>query len=145
MLNLVGWEDDEEEYETEAEEDTAEEEEDLRPSLFQSSSRRQNNKIVNIHSTSQFKVVVTQPEDFEDAREICDHLKNKKPIIANLENLEKDVAQRILDFLSGTAYALDGSIQRISNGIFLIAPHNVDVLGNFNNELKNKSEFPWMK
>ena len=79
MLNLVGWED-EEEFETEADEDTNEEE-DLRTNLFQSSSRRQQSKVVNIHSTSQFKVVVLQPEDFEDAREICDHLKTKSQLL----------------------------------------------------------------
>jgi cell division inhibitor SepF len=142
MLNLVGWESEEEELDEEMHEM---EEEPEQPHFIQSNSKKQQNKVVNIHSSSQFKMVIMQPESFEDAQDICDHLKNKKPIIINLEYLEKELAQRIVDFLSGSVYALDGNIQKVSNGIFLIAPNNVDIMGDFKDELKNKGVFPWIK
>lgn len=100
-------------------------------------------KIVNIHTTTQLKVVVVQPDAFEDSKEIADHLKTKKPIVVNLENIDRDVAKRIIDFLSGAVYSLDGNIQKISNGIFLIVPYNMGIMGDFKDELRNKVAFPF--
>ncbi len=100
-------------------------------------------KIVNIHTTTQLKVVVVQPVAFEDSKEIADHLKTKKPIVVNLENLDREVAKRIIDFLSGAVYSLDGNIQKISNGIFLIVPYNMGIMGDFKDELRNKVAFPF--
>lgn len=100
-------------------------------------------KIVNIHTTTQLKVVVVQPITFEDSKEIADHLKTKKPIVVNLENIDREVAKQIIDFLSGAVYALDGNIQRISNGIFLIVPYNMGIMGDFKDELRNKVVFPF--
>lgn len=147
MLNFVGWESEEEEALMEAEQEEAREDYTKPQFLnnFNPGAKKQQNKVVNIHSNSQFKVVVMQPENFEDARDICDHLKSKKPVIVNLEEVEKDHAQRIVDFLSGSVYALDGNIQKISAGIFLIAPNNVDIMGDFKDELRSKGVFPWVK
>lgn len=100
-------------------------------------------KVVNITSTTQFKVVVLQPESFEEAREIADNLKANKPVIVNLEKIEKEQARRMVDFVSGASYALGGDIQKISNMIFLVTPYNVGILGDFKDELKNKGIFPW--
>lgn len=100
-------------------------------------------KIVNIHTTTQLKVVVVQPAAFEDSKEIADHLKTKKPIVVNLENIDREVAKRIIDFLSGAVYSLDGNIQKISNGIFLIVPYNMGIMGDFKDELRNKVAFPF--
>ncbi|MDO5478086.1 MAG: cell division protein SepF, partial [Clostridia bacterium] len=82
-------------------------------------------KIVDIHTTTQFKVVVIQPESFEEAREIAENLKSNKPVIVNLEKIEKEQARRMVDFVSGASYALGGDIQKISNMIFLVTPYNV--------------------
>lgn len=101
------------------------------------------NKVVNIHATTQLKVVVMQPENFEDARGIADHLKTKKPVIINLEDLDAESARRVVDFLSGAVYGLDGNIQKVSSGIFLIAPYNVSIMGDFRDELKSKGLFNW--
>lgn len=101
------------------------------------------NKVVKIHTTAQLKLVVMQPESFDDARDIANHLKNKKPVVMNLEFVEKDVARRIVDFLSGAVYAVDGNIQKVSNGIFIITPYNVGIMGDFKDELRNKGIFPW--
>lgn len=144
VLNFVGWEAEEEEEEV-VEEQEETKEEYQQPQFMQQGAKKYQNKVVNIHSASQFKVVIMQPETFEDAQDICDHLKNKKPIVVNLEEVEKETARRIVDFLSGSVYALDGNIQKVSNGIFLIAPHNVDVMGDFKEELRNKGVFPWAK
>ena len=100
-------------------------------------------KIVNIHTTTQLKVVVVQPESFEDSKEIADHLKTKKPIVVNLEKIDSDVAKRIINFLSGAVYALDGNIQKISSGIFLIVPYNMGIMGDFKEELRDKVIFPF--
>lgn len=143
VLNFVGWETEDEE-EAAVEQDTMKEELQ-QPAFIGSSIKKQQNKVVNIHSTSQFKVVIVQPDKFDDAQDICDHLKNKKPIVINLENVEKEEAQRVIDFLSGAVYALDGNIQKVANGIFLIAPYNVDIMGDFKDELKNKGVFSWAK
>lgn len=143
MLNFVGWEDEEE-----VEEDKQIETQDeiQQPPFLQNNFKKQpQNKVVNIHTQNQFKVVIMQPENIDDAQDICDHLKNKKPIVVNLEELEKDAAQRIVDFLSGSVYALDGNIQKVSSGIFLIAPNNVDIMGDFKDEMSSKTVFPWMK
>ena len=109
-------------------------------SFSETSGRR--DKVVSMSATTQFKVVVIKPANFDDAKEIADHLKDRKPVVVNLELLEKDVAHKIFDFLSGAIYVLDGGIQRVSNNIYLIAPYNVTILGDFKNELKNNT-FLW--
>lgn len=101
-------------------------------------------KIVNFNNNSaKLNVVITMPESFEEACDIVDHLKGKKPCVINLEGVEREVCRRIVDFLSGSVYAVDGNIQKISTGIFLITPHNVNVMGDFKDELRNKGIFPW--
>ena len=100
-------------------------------------------KVVNINTTTQLKVVVVTPESFDEARDIAEHLKQKKPVVINLESVEKEVARRIIDFLSGAVYATEGNIQKISSGIFLVAPYNVGIMGDFKDELRNKGVFPW--
>ncbi len=138
MLNLVGFE--AEEYEDDVyEEETSL---DYEPSVFDRLSDRRSSKVVKIHnSNAQMRVVVIQPESFEEARDITNHLKSKKPIVVNLESVEKQVARRIIDFLSGAVYALDGDIQKVSNGIFVIAPNNVDIMSDV---IKNETRtFPW--
>ncbi len=144
MLNLIGFETSENDYEEELIENSEfsnssvfEEDE---PETFDGGKR---NKVVKIHTTAQLKLVVMQPESFEDAREIANHLKNKKPVVINLEAVERNAAQRIVDFLSGAVYALDGNIQKVANGIFLIAPYNVGIMGDFKDELRSKGIFPW--
>jgi cell division inhibitor SepF len=145
VLNFVGWETDEEEEDVMEREDEVKEEIEKPQFMHNINKKPSTNKVVNIHSSAQFKVVIVQPESFNDAQDICDHLKSKKPIVINLEGLEKDLAQRIIDFLSGSVYALDGSIQKVSNEIFIVAPYNVDIMGDFKGEIANKTAFPWAK
>jgi len=101
------------------------------------------NKVVNIHTTTQMKVVIFEPNAYDEVQNIVDNLKNRKPVIVNLETLEADVARKIFEFLNGAIYALDGSIQKVSSDIFILAPNNVEIAGNIKEELKNKGVFPW--
>lgn len=83
--------------------------------------------LVSLPGQKQVKVVVVEPRSFEEVQSIADHLKQRRPIILNLEGTDREHAQRVLNFLSGTIYALNGEMQRISNGIFFFAPNNIDV------------------
>ncbi len=145
MLNLVGWESAEEDVVDEMQEEEKESTYQTPQYLQSISKKSQQNKVVNIHTNNQLKVVIMQPETFDDARDVCDHLKNKKPVVVNVESLNKETAQRVVDFLSGSVYGLDGDIQKVSSGIFLIAPNNVDIMGDYKDELKSKGAFPWVK
>ncbi len=94
-------------------------------------ARERGGKVVNMPSpATQMKMIVYQPLSYEDTQNIIDNLKSRKPVIVNMEELEIDCAQRILDFMAGAIYALSGTIHKISRGIFVVAPNNIDVVGN---------------
>ena len=96
-----------------------------------------NNKVVNIHATAQLQVVLVKPEKFENAAEIADHLREKRTVVLNLESTNKEVARRVLDFLSGVAYSQDGKIKKVAVSTYMITPYNVDILGDLIDELEN--------
>jgi cell division inhibitor SepF len=105
------------------------------------SSKRNNNKVVNIHTTAQLQVVLVKPERFDDASSIADHLNEKRTVVLNLESTNKDVSRRLVDFLSGVAYANNGQIKRVANSTFIITPYNVDIMGDLLDELENNGVF----
>ena len=107
-----------------------------RPSSFHSSS-----KVVDIHTTAKLQVVLVKPEQYENAREIADHLREKRTVVLNLESTNKDTARRVLDFLSGVAYANGGKLKKIANNTYIITPYNVDVMGDLLDELENNGMF----
>ena len=103
-------------------------------------------KVVNMPQTQQVRMVISQPTNFEQAEEICSYLKNRKSVIVNLEYVNKDVARRIVDVMSGAVHALDGHIQKISNSIFLIAPTYYEISTEIaRDEKKNKLSVSWLK
>ena len=103
---------------------------------------KRNNKVVNIHATAQLQVVLVKPERFDDASTVADHLNAKRTVVLNLESANKDVARRILDFLSGVAYANDGQIKKVANSTYIITPYNVGIMGdNLLDELENNGVF----
>lgn len=103
-------------------------------------------KVVNMPQAQQIKMVISQPTTFEQSEEICQFLKEKKSCIVNLEYVNKDVARRIVDFISGGVYALDAHIQKVSNSIFLIAPTNYEISNETGREeMKNKLSVSWLK
>ena len=105
------------------------------------SSVPRRSKVVNINTTAQLKVFVVQPLNYNDACEIAEHLKAKKPVVVNLEKLDKTTAARIFDFLSGAVFALDGSMQKVSNGILLVVPNTMGIMGDFSDDLKTQGLF----
>ena len=102
---------------------------------------KKNGKVVNINATTQLKVVLVKPERFEDASTIADHLNNKRTVVLNLESTNKEVSRRLVDFLSGVAYANNGQIKRVANSTFIITPYNVDIMGDLLDELENNGAF----
>ena len=109
---------------------------------------RKNNKVVNMQQSQQnaIKMVISQPTTFEQSDEICSFLKERKSVIVNLEYVNKDVARRIVDFISGGVYALDGYIQKVSNSIFLVAPSNYEITNEMaREEIKSKLSVSWLK
>ncbi len=126
------------------EEDEVEEVEDRK--LF---GRRNNkDKVVAMPqaNANAIQMVISQPTTFEQSDEICSFLKEKKSIIVNLEYVNKDVARRIVDFISGGVYALDGYIQKVSNSIFLVAPSNYEIANEMaREEMKSKLSVSWLK
>ena len=98
---------------------------------------RRSNKVVNIHTTTQLQVVLVKPDRFENAAEIADHLREKRTVVLNLEQTNKDIARRLLDFLSGVAYANEGKIKKVALSTYIITPYNVDILGDLIDELEN--------
>ena len=98
---------------------------------------RRSNKVVNIRAATQLQVVLVKPERFENASEIADHLREKRTVVLNLESTNKEIARRLLDFLSGMAYANEGKIKKVAISTYIITPYNVDILGDLIDELEN--------
>lgn len=108
--------------------------------------RNSNSKVVAMPQIQQVKMVISQPTNFEQAATICDLLKQKKSVIVNLEYVNKDVARRIIDVVSGAVHALDGHMQKISNSIVLIAPYNYDIENEMaRDEIKSKLSVSWLR
>lgn len=134
-------EEEEEEYEDNNEEIEEEEENNRENKIW---GRR--NKLVAMPQPQQIKMVISQPTTFDQAEDICDLLKDKQSVIVNLEYVNKDIARRIIDVVSGAVHALDGHIQKVSNSIFLIAPYNYEITNEMaREEIKNKLSVSWLK
>ncbi|MDY3015408.1 MAG: cell division protein SepF [Evtepia sp.] len=115
-----------------------EREEPPRRREFQEPPRRNTGgKVVNIHATTQLQVVLVKPERYENASEIADHLRDKRTVVLNLEKTERDIARRLLDFLSGVAYAQEGKMKKVALQTYIVTPYNVDIMGDLIDELEN--------
>lgn len=104
-------------------------------------SRSGAGKVVNLNSSTQLQVILVKPDRFDMVSEIADHLRDKQALVLNLESTNKDVARRLVDFLSGCAYALDGKIKKVAISTYLITPYNVDVVGDLVEELENNGMY----
>ena len=124
--------------ETEVEEEIQEE---IEPII----SKQKGNKVVNIHTASTAKVMVTKPMNYDDAREIADAIKARKIVLVNATILETKVAQRLVDFISGSCYVLGATLQEIEQRVYLLSPSNVEVTNELKNELSSKALFNWNK
>ena len=102
-----------------------------------SSVSRRSDNVVSIHTTTQLQVVLVSPTRFENASEIADHLRDKRTVVLNLEQTDKNIARRLIDFLSGVAYANEGTIKKVALSTYIITPYNVEILGDLIDELEN--------
>lgn len=141
---MMGFEDDEddEEYVEEKSEGYDEREDEIEIEPFVT---KKQNKIVNIHTASLSKVVISKPTNYDEGKVIVDNLKSRRIVIVNLNGVEPKEGQRILDFLIGAIYALEGGLQPVEKGVFILTPSNIEVSNELKNELTNKGIFSSFK
>ena len=133
IKNVFGVDDDdfEDEFEYEYEEEEVVAENTVKPDFSQMKKEKSApiSAVAASVPASQLQVVLVKPEKFDDASGIADSLNAKKTVVLNLEATSKEVSRRLVDFLSGVAYANNGQIKKIANSTFIITPYNVDVSG----------------
>ncbi|MDQ0493045.1 cell division protein SepF [Paenibacillus brasilensis] len=144
FMNFLGLQEEEEVIEREVM-NTPEEQEIETPSFDKRKTQKGNN-IVSIHSQKNVKVVLYEPRSYDEAQEIADHIRSHRTVVVNLQRIRKDQALRIIDFLSGTVYALSGGISKVGNNIFLCTPDTVEIQGSITEILADtEQEFNRMR
>jgi len=107
---------------------------------------RKKGQVLSLHTQRQTKVVVLEPKVFDEVQAIADSLKNHRAVVINLERVDADMARRVIDFVIGCTYALDGSMQKVGNGIFLSVPNNMDISSEMKDQPHyDKSILSWIK
>ncbi len=145
FLNFVGWETNQDEDEDIYEEEVVESSSPKQEQTSHFQKRNSQGKVLNMNNNNNLKVVILSPQNILETRELCDHLKSNKPVIMNVEGIDTPLAQRMVDFLSGAVYCLDGDIQKISSGIFLATPASIEITGDLKDDMRNKGVFSWVK
>ncbi len=135
---IIGLDDLEEDY------DEQYEDENTSSTMIKNNNKR-SKKILNIHTNSNIKLAIHEPLKFEDSTKIVDDMKNRKPVVLNIQRLDIELKKKVFDFVNGAVYALEGNVQKVAKDIFILAPKNVDIDGNIKNELEEKGLFPWKK
>ncbi|MBD8496778.1 cell division protein SepF [Paenibacillus arenosi] len=135
ILNMFSVQDDEYDYaerdrdrDRDREEHAEEYEQEIEAPTFEPRKAKASN-VVSIHSQKGSKVVLCEPRSYDEAQEIADHLRSRRSVVINLQRVRTDQALRIIDFLSGTVYALSGNISKLGSNIFLCVPENVEIQG----------------
>jgi cell division inhibitor SepF len=142
MMGFLGLDDDfeDDDFEEQEIQEVKNTEADQKVSNF-----RKKPNVVSIHTTISAKVKIVKPTDYEEAADICEDVKNRNIVVVNTTALEQRTAQRLLDFLGGSSYALGGNLEEIDKGVFLISPSNVEVSSDLKTELSTKGLFTWNK
>ncbi|AEP86526.1 cell division protein SepF [Bacillus spizizenii] len=145
LKNFFSMEDEEYEYEyIETEQESHEEHEQKEKPAYTANKPAGKQNVVSLQSVQKSsKVVLSEPRVYAEAQEIADHLKNRRAVVVNLQRIQHDQAKRIVDFLSGTVYAIGGDIQRIGSDIFLCTPDNVDVSGTISELISEDEHQRW--
>lgn len=143
FMNFLGLQ--EEEEIVERERFTSQEEQDLEVPNFESRKNNRSNNVVSIHSQKNVKVILYEPRSYDEAQEIADHLRSHRTVVVNLQRVRNDQAMRIIDFLSGTIYALNGSISKIGGNIFLCTPDTVEIQGSITEILTEDIDYNKMR
>lgn len=103
--------------------------------------RKHKGNVIGIHSQKNTKMVLSEPRSYEEAQQIADHLRSRRPVVVNLQRVRSDQAMRIVDFLSGTVYALNGGISKIGPNIFLCTPDSIEIQGSITDILDAEGDY----
>jgi cell division inhibitor SepF len=146
FLNYLGLqEEQDQEQDQERERLSTVEDQEFETPAFDSRKQSGKNNIVSLHSQKNVKVVLTEPRTYDEAQEIADQLKSRRSVIVNLQRVRRDQAIRIVDFLSGTVYALGGHISKLGPDIFLCTPDSVEVSGTITEMMSEEIDYPKMR
>lgn len=144
FLNFIGLQEEEEVVERERVEQHQQEEE-VETTPFETRRHTKGNNIVSIHSQKNVRFVLSEPRSYDEAQEIADHLRSRKPVVVNLQRVRHDIAMRVVDFLSGTVYALNGTISKLGPNIFLCTPDTVEIQGTITEMLAEENDYNRMR
>jgi len=106
---------------------------------------KETGSVVSLPVQRQVRVVVVEPKVFDEVKDIAENLKNRRPVIVNLEQATQELARRVVDFVMGASYALNGSQQKVGSGIFLFVPSNMDISSELKEQGREKGMFSWMR
>lgn len=143
FMNFFGLQEEEEIVERERISASEEEEYEQAPAETRKNQRTSN--VVSIHSQKNVKVVLYEPRSYDEAQEIADHLRSHRTVVINLQRVRNDQAMRIIDFLSGTVYALGGGISKIGGNIFMCTPDTVEIQGSITEILGDEQDYNRMR
>jgi cell division inhibitor SepF len=143
FMNFLGLQDEEDTVERER--TSAEADQEVETVPFESRKNTKGNNVVSIHSQKNVRVVLNEPRSYDEAQEIADHLRNRRSVIVNLQRVRSEHAVRIVDFLSGTVYALNGSISKLGPNIFLCTPDTVEIQGAITDMLAEDLDYNKMR
>ncbi|WP_440111051.1 cell division protein SepF [Paenibacillus sp. QZ-Y1] len=132
FMNFIGLQEEEEIVERErlaAQDENETDQQEAETSSLDKRRNQRGNNVVSIHSQKNVKVVLYEPRSYDEAQEIADHLRSHRTVVVNLQRVRQDQALRVIDFLSGTVYALGGGISKIGGNIFLCTPDTVEIQG----------------
>lgn len=121
------------------------EEQEVETSPFEARKQSKSNNVVSIHSQKNVRVILNEPRSYDEAQEIADHLRSRRSVVVNLQRVRTDQAVRIVDFLSGTVYALSGSISKLGPNIFLCTPESVEIQGTISEILADENDYKKMR
>lgn len=148
FLNYLGLQEEHEldrEHDQEQDRMNSSEEQEIETPTFDTRKQSGKNNVVSLHSQKNAKVVLTEPRTYDEAQEIADQLKSRRSVIVNLQRVRRDQAIRIVDFLSGTVYALGGHISKLGPDIFLCTPDSVEVTGTITEMMSEEADYPKMR
>lgn len=145
FLNFIGLQEEEEVVERERVNEQQHVEEEVETTPFETRRHTKGSNIVSIHSQKNVRFVLNEPRSYDEAQEIADHLRSRKPVVVNLQRVRHDIAVRIVDFLSGTVYALNGTISKLGPNIFLCTPDTVEIQGTITDMLAEENDYNRMR
>ncbi|RXZ77100.1 cell division protein SepF [Paenibacillaceae bacterium] len=146
FMNFFGLQDDDEAVERDNNKLVNSEEQDSEPTpLDTRKNNAKGNNIVSIHAQKNVRVVLNEPRSYDEAQEIADYLRSRRSVVVNLQRVRTDQAVRIVDFLSGTVYALNGSISKLGPNIFLCTPDTVEIQGAITEMLAEEQDYKKMR